>query len=311
LTFCSLCVPRRLTLLGNAKVPRVQRFGGSHTGRKLDAVQRYLEAYATVMKKQRFTLNYVDGFAGSGASRATSDDEGGSLLRDDLLDVGSIIEGSPARALKVEPPFDRYVFVDADPQNLRSLEELKEEHPGRKILLQDGDANERLLRFASFIRIRENERAVVFLDPFGLSVKWKTVAELADTEKVDLWYLVPVHGMSRQIKSNGTFLSSAARIDELWGSDEWRAKAIRKAEPIEDLFGQIDDRYEKTARAEQFSDMFRDRLATAFKGGVSTRYLPLGKGRLHEFSLMFACANPSPPAAGAALRIANHILGKA
>lgn len=290
---------------------RVQRFGGVHTGRKLDAVERYLEAYVTVMKKQRFTLNYVDGFAGSGASQAQTNGVEESLLRDDLLEATVIIEGSPTRAFRVEPPFDRYIFVDANPQNIASLEALKAKHPTREILLRDGDANERLQSFAEFISKRANERAVVFLDPFGLSVKWETVAKLASTEKVDLWYLVPVHGMSRQIKSDGTFLPSAARIDELWGSDEWRNKAVREAEPMEDLFGQIDKRYEKTARAEQFSDMFRDRLATAFKGGVSRRYLPLGKGRLHEFSLMFACANPSPPAAGAALRIANHVLGKA
>lgn len=292
-------------------MPRIQRFGGGHTERKLDAVQRYLEAYVTVMKKQRFTLNYVDGFAGSGASQAMGSDESSALFRDDLHDASSIIEGSPSRALKIEPPFDRYIFIDANPDNIRSLEELKQANPSREVFLRDGDANDRLQRFAKFIVDREEERAVVFLDPFGLSVKWDTVARLAATEKVDLWYLVPVHGMSRQIKSDGTFLPSAVRIDEIWGSDEWREKAVKKAEPIEDLFGQIDDRYEKTARAEQFSDMFRDRLSSVFKGGVSRRYLPLGRGRLHEFSLMFACANPSPPAAGAALRIANHILGKA
>lgn len=292
-------------------MPRVQQFGGSHTERKLDAVQRYLEAYVTVMKKQSFTLSYVDGFAGSGASQALGDVVEQSLLRDDLLDALSIIEGSPARALKINPPFDRYIFVDTNSENIRSLEELKLQHSDRNIDLSDENANEWFQRFATFIQDRRNERAVVFLDPFGLSVKWDTVAKLAGTEKVDLWYLVPVHGMSRQIKSDGTFLPSAARIDELWGSDDWRAKAVRRAEPIEDLFGQIDERYEKTARAAQFSDMFRDRLATVFKGGVSTRYLPLGKGRLHEFSLMFACANPSPLAAGAALRIADHVLGKA
>lgn len=290
---------------------RVQRFGGAHTGKKLDAVESYLEAYVTVMKKQRFTLNYVDGFAGSGASQALGIDDEHSLLGENLLDATTIIDGSPSRALRIDPPFDRYIFVDSNPENIASLEKLKAKHPNREIYLRDGDANERLQAFADFMLERPHERAVVFLDPFGLSVKWETVSKLAATEKVDLWYLVPVHGMSRQIRSDGTFLPSAARIDDLWGSPEWREKAVREAEPIEDLFGQIDKRYEKTARAEQFSDMFRERLATVFQGGVSRRYLALGKGRLHEFSLMFACANPSPPAAGAALRIANHILGKA
>lgn len=46
---------------------RVERFGGAHTERKLDAVAGYLRACVAVMKKQRFKLADVDGFAGSGA----------------------------------------------------------------------------------------------------------------------------------------------------------------------------------------------------------------------------------------------------
>jgi hypothetical protein len=114
--------------------------------------------------------------------------------------------------------------------------------------------------------------------------------------------------MSRQIKESGEFLPSADRIDDLWGSDAWRSMAVRKVDLGTDLFGEIDERLEKIAKAKQFSEMFRDHLKGAFGGRVAEAYLPLGKGRLHEFSLMFACANPSPSAFGAAIRIANHIL---
>lgn len=291
---------------------RVQRFGGVHTEQKLEAVASYLQSYVTVMKNQRFSITYFDAFAGSGASQSIADQAQADLrlLDDAVLDAQTIIAGSPVRALSVEPPFDRYLFVDADPANVRSLQTLVADFPARRTKILEGDANLHLNDFADFLERGWSERAVVFLDPFGLSVRWETVARLAATEKVDLWYLVPVLGMSRQIRSDGTFLPSAKKIDELWGSSEWRAKAVREAEPIEDLFGQIDKRFEKVARAEQFSEMFRARLAEVFKGGVAKSYLPLGKGRLHQFSLMFACANPSPPAAGAALRIANHILGR-
>lgn len=292
---------------------RVQRFGGSHTERKLEAVASYLQAYVTVMKKQRFRLSYVDGFAGSGASQPLDNGLGPDpkLLEEEIYDVDTIVEGSPVRALTVEPPFDRYVFIEAKADNVRSLEGLIAEYPLRNPKVLPGDANAHLISFADFLEREKFERAVVFLDPFGLSVRWETVARLAHTQKVDLWYLVPVLGMSRQIRSDGTFLPSASKIDEIWGSDEWRSKAVREAQPIEDLFGQIDKRFEKVARAEQFSEMFRERLSEVYKGGVAKRYLALGRGRLHQYSPMFACANPSPPAAGAALRIANHILGRA
>lgn len=285
---------------------RVQPFGGEHTRRKLDVVAKYLSAYVTVMKKQDFRLFYVDGFAGSGASTSKSE-----LQKADdptLFPTADVLEGSPIRALSVDPPFDQYVFIDKNEENVRALSGLGEQFPDRKIEILHGDANERIREFCNRLARERLDRAVVFLDPFGLSVSWETVELIAETKKVDFWYLVPVDGMSRQIKDDGSFLPGAAKIDQLWGSAAWRTKAVRRADTTGDLFGSVDERLEKIAKAKQFSEMFRDHLQDAFAGGVSKAYLPLGRGRRHDFSLMFACANPSPAASQAAMRIANHIL---
>ena len=285
---------------------RVQSFGGKHTRRKLDVVAKYLSAYVTVMKKQDFTLFYIDGFAGSGLSAPKAEND----KQEDptLLPAAEVVEGSPVRALSIEPPFDYYLFIEKKDENVRSLTGLNLKYPDRPIEIAPGDANERLIEVCKRLSLSKLNRAVVFLDPFGLSVRWRTIVELAATKKVDLWYLVPVDGMSRQIKEDGTFLPGAAKIDELWGSDGWRSKAVREVNTSSDLFGTVDDRLEKIARAKQFSEMFRDHLKDVFAGGVASSYLPLGRGRRHDFSLMFACANPSRPASEAAMRIANHIL---
>lgn len=282
-----------------------QPFGGGHTRRKLDVVAKYLAAYATLMKRQSFRLFYVDGFAGSGASEAKSE---AVAVDPTLFPVSEIVEGSPLRALSIDPPFDKYLFIEKKRQNVESLSQICRDYAGRNIEILEGDANERLAEFCRSIESNKLDRAVVFLDPFGLSVNWETIRRLAATEKVDLWYLVPVDGMSRQIKDDGSFLPGAARIDELWGSDGWRSKAVQRAEKPSDLFGEVDERLEKIARAKQFSEMFREHLEEVFKGGVAKAYLPLGRGKRHDFSLMFACANPSRPAYEAAMRIANHIL---
>ena len=42
-------------------------FGGDWTQEKLEILRRYLDAYTTALKRRRFTLTYVDGFAGAGA----------------------------------------------------------------------------------------------------------------------------------------------------------------------------------------------------------------------------------------------------
>lgn len=284
---------------------RQQGFGGEHTRRKLDVIAKYLSAYVTVMKKQRFRLFYVDGFAGSGGSQPKAD----QLDNDPaFFPVSDVIEGSPLRALSVEPPFDKYIFIEKSEKNAASLNEVCSRFPGRSFDIWPGDANEKLRQFCYQLGKVKSDRAVVFLDPFGLSVEWQTICELAATEKVDLWYLVPVDGMSRQIKNDGSFLPGAQRIDVLWGSKAWRTEAVRKVELPQDLFGGVDERLEKSAKAKQFSDMFREHLRGVFKGGVADTVLPLGRGKRHDFSLMFACANPSRPAHEAAMRIANHIL---
>lgn len=285
---------------------RIQSFGGEHTKRKLDVVSKYLEAYVTVMKKQQFRLFYVDGFAGSGGSAPKS--EAHSDVDPTLFPSVDFVEGSPVRALTVEPHFDRYIFVDKSGDNVRSLTNLTAQFPDRSVEVVHGDANERLAEFCDRIAPSRLDRAVIFLDPFGLSVRWETIERIAATKKIDLWYLVPVDGMSRQIKDDGSFLPGAAKIDEIWGSMAWRNKAVRRVDSSGDLFGEVDDRLEKIAKAKQFSEMFRDHLQDVFAGGVAKTYLPLGRGRRHDFSLMFACANPSPAASQAAMRIANHIL---
>lgn len=285
---------------------RVQAFGGKHTRKKLDVVAKYLAAYANVMKRQNFRLFYVDGFAGSGGS--TPKGETSVALDPTLFPSADFIEGSPVRALGVDPPFDRYLFVDKSDENIKSLSELCADFPNRNIEIVQGDANDRLIEFCARISTERLDRAVIFLDPFGLSVRWDTIERIAGTRKADLWYLVPVDGMSRQVKDDGSFLPGAAKIDEIWGSAAWRTKAVRQAGATNDLFGGIDERPEKIARAKQFSEMFRDHLSEVFEGGVAPAYLPLGRGQRHDFSLMFACANPSPRASKAAMRIANHIL---
>lgn len=283
----------------------VQKFGGSHTVTKLDVVQKYLNAYVTVMKNNALITHYVDGFAGSGSSEAKK-----SFNNDPLLfEIDDIVQGSVSRALQVDPPFDKYMFIDNDKENIKSLEEIKANHEHNdKIIIKPGDANKNLLQVAEYLNSNNMYRAVVFLDPFGLSVKWETIIALAETKKVDLWYLVPVLAMSRQIKDNGEFLTSANKIDALWGSQDWRSKAVVQSSVASDLFGSVDMSYEKTAKAEQFANMFQEHLKTIFKGGVADKHLRLGRGNLHEFSLMFACANPYQAAYRPALRIANHLI---
>ena len=85
------------------------RFGGRHTLQKLDAIEKYLRTYTTLMKRQNFVKVFFDAFAGTGDLAARSQLPG---LFDVEPDERGLIEGSARRALNVEPSFDRYVFVE-------------------------------------------------------------------------------------------------------------------------------------------------------------------------------------------------------
>ncbi len=67
---------------------------------KLEIVEKYGSAYTNEFRTStNLKKYYIDGFSGAGVhvSRRT----------------GKQIEGSPTRALKVSPPFDRYHFIDS------------------------------------------------------------------------------------------------------------------------------------------------------------------------------------------------------
>src|SRR5580693_5467481 len=71
------------------------------------------------------------------------------------------------------------------------------------------------------------ERAVVFLDPYGMQVEWSTVQTLAATKGVDLWYLFP--GIARLLRHDGKIDEKwGARLDILLGTDAWRTRFFQK-----------------------------------------------------------------------------------
>lgn len=280
-----------------------QEFGSGHTEAKLVTVEKYLKAFTTALAG-KFTLVYVDAFAGSGASMPKADKQ---QIR--LIETDDIIDGSTRRALRIAPSFDRFIFIEKLGKNLKSLQGLRDEFPGKqdRIEILPGDANSELKDFATKLD-RRNARAVVFIDPFGLSLDWETIAALGRTERVDLWYLVPSGGMSRQVKLDGTELESAQLLDKVLGTPDWRGRIIANTVTT-DLFGDPISSTSKIGGAVELAAFVQERLRTAFKGGVSDKALPLGRGGRHEFSLIFACANPSPKASILALRLADAVLG--
>lgn len=294
-----------------------QTFGDKHTVQKLETVQRYLQAYATALKFQSFKLIYVDACAGSGSSvpkASLEQPDRNQVLLDGfaspIVDTDEIIVGSAIRALGVSPPFHEYLLNDVKQANVDALRKSVREdfpHLADRVQLTRLDANEMLRNLCTSKNWKET-RAVVFLDPFGLQIDYETLRLLGQTKAVDVWYLVPVFAMYRQVSGDGQINPDGGpRVDAALGTTVWRDVVVVE-EKSTDLFDQPQFRSKRAVDIAWFEKVAKERIGAAFGGRVLNEALPLGRNGIQEFSLMFAWANPGEKAKLAA-KLAKAVLG--
>lgn len=291
-----------------------QRKFGSTEGTiiKLETVFSYANFYTTMLKDKprpdwRFKLTYVDAFAGSGKFPIADE----LPLLEEVGDFESIVEGSALRSLKVDHPFDRYIFSDVKRSNTEELEQLKDSFPNLKTRIEvvKQDANELVKEFCT--QMKSNERALMFLDPFGNQVNFDTLKMIADTKKIDLFYLFPSWwGVVRQVSSDGTVVADAENsLTRVFGTSDWRSQLTRKRENTQgDMFSENSELSEKIADVDSVTRYMIERMKTVFGDGVSSKWLPLGRNGSPGYSLLFACANDATKARPLAKRVAREIM---
>ena len=281
-------------------------FGGMHTEEKLNVLEKYLSAYQRVLKNTGFTTTFFDAFAGTGEIPL---EQLGGLFQD-VEEADPFIEGSARRALAVDPPFSRYVFVEKSRRKAGQLERLRADFPNLadRIQIERADANAAIQEFCGRTNWKKN-RAVIVLDPFGNQVGWGTLEAIANTRAIDVWYLFPAHlGINRQISSAAELdVAKAASLDFVFGTNEWRAEFLTTIKAGDLLSGER-ERLVKQATVDSITRFMIGRMKGVFKGVVLDEWLPLGRGGSHWYSLLFACSNPSPAATRIAERVARAVM---
>jgi three-Cys-motif partner protein len=268
-------------------------FAGRHTADKLERLEAYLKAYLTVLKKQDWVHTiYFDAFAGTGKAPIAVRAEPTLPLDDD---AAKFIVGSARRALGLDLGFSEYVFVEKGRAKTRELDRLKSAYPAKadRIKIEHADANSALMNFCA-TRDWKKCRAVVFLDPFGNQVEWRTIEAIAATMGIDLWYLFPSGlGVHRQIGRNAQVDADKEKsLTSLYGTAEWKT-ALMSEEESPDLFGVGSRRSINTSSPTLATEFMIKRMKSVFKGGVLDEWLVLGRKKHHSYSLIFAWANPS------------------
>jgi three-Cys-motif partner protein len=288
-----------------------QLFGGDWTQEKLQCLTKYLHAYTTIFQSnpqaRYYTTVYVDAFAGTGSLAPTFSP--GKLIPGLVEpDARDYLKGRAMRALEVEPGFHHYLFIERDPERCKELETLRARYPQKapRIEIRNADANSYLQQWCRNTDWKKT-RAVVFLDPFGMQVKWHLMEVIAATQGIDLWILFPLGSAVNRLltKSEPPEGAWSKTLTDFLGTETWVAE-FYPAREVQTLFG---PKQEKGRQADlnKIGGFFLKRLKTVFAGVAEKPLVLRNSKNMPIFLFCFAAGNPKGATTG--LKIAQQIIG--
>jgi len=271
-------------------------FGGPWTKKKLDVLERYLEAYTTALKHKPFQLWYIDAFAGTGniltTNRATDEKE--------------FLAGSARRALEVsDRPFDRLVFVEKEQGRCAELDRLCADYPDRSARVENAEAN----TFLRQIKPGTSVRGVLFLDPFATEVEMQALEHVASLRQFDTRILFPAGAVARILPRDKRPESVSPKwaecLDRVYGNGRWRE--LYRPSPQSNLFNHPQER--RDPGVAELSRIYQERLQEVF-GSRLLRKTALLRNSQHAVLFEFIFCVGHPAGIGPAKRIAEHLLTK-
>ena len=204
-------------------------------------------------------------------------------------------------------PFREYIFIEEDKDSFAELRNLTDEFPNHNIECKNANANQCLTDLCQEREWRTN-RALVFLDPYGMEVEWTTVELIAHTQAIDLWYLFPIGmGVSRLLKNDGKIsMSHRRKLNQFFGTDDWFDKFYQLARQGS-LFNDEDEVEKRDDILAEIEQYFLKRLENVFARVAKNPLLLRNSKNSLMYLLCFAAGNPNAPKA---LQIAEDILEK-
>ena len=272
----------------------MNQFGGSWTEEKMDIVVKYAAAYLKIMNSQAWVIKtiYFDGFAGSGYIESSETDalKKGTSLR--ILDIAK------------PRPFDIYYFVELNEEHKNTLEQNLINHPQREnIHVVKDDCNTKLIALAKYLKNNKSYRALVYIDPYGMSVNWTSIETLKDLG-VDLWILVPTGiGVNRMLTATGSISESwMNKLEKFLGySREEIIKNFYKSKTDNTLFGEVVSVEKERNAVQLIGKLYKNKLLNIFSY-VSKSFVMRNSQNSIMYHFMMATNNKT------AIRIANEVI---
>lgn len=182
---------------------------------------RLVELFAGMFSKAmqgKWERVYIDLFAAAGWAHVKG--------------TSRIVRGTAFRALGVEPPFDRYVLCDADPDHLNPLKtRVQRDFPRSDVRYVLGDCNDAVDRVIAELPEEGRSRSALtfcVVDPYNTSeLRFATLERLASIapevdRRIDFLVLIPSYmdanrGRDYYLDPNST------RLADFLGNPDWRA----------------------------------------------------------------------------------------
>ena len=293
-----------------------QTWGGSWTEEKLEAFEKYVNAYLTIMNKYRdqfgWKLLYFDGFAGSG-TRTTNQGTDSELMmelfreQEISLEQISVYQSAAERVVNIKQRgFDYYYFVDLDKS---ANDELKEKlrpysNQGKNLTFRNTDANSITKRMGEYLIANEKIKGLVLLDPFGMNIDWETIAALKGAS-VDLWILVPSGVIINRLLERDGSLKHIEKLKQYFGltKSEIESRFYTK-KTDKTLFGEIEKVEKVKEPIKRSAELYVERLKTLFPYVTENPLVMTNTKGVPIFHFVFASNNKN------AMKIAQQIISK-
>ena len=257
---------------------------------KLAIIKDYASAYAKILDKTRrerlarLRWHYIDAFAGPGVHLSKTTRE--------------IVDGSPLIALKTNPPFSKYHFVDADPARAKQLRTIAGTRADVDIYSED--CNGILLdKIFPQIQYVDYQRALCLLDPYNINLKWEVIETAGQMQSIEIFLNFMIMDINRNALRRNRDLAIQSKVEQLtrlWGDETWVDIAYSSE-------GKLFDDPEKVSN-ERFEEAWRERLKKKAGFKFVSNPMPM-KTRTNAVIYYLYFASQKPVAAGIVDQIFN------
>ena len=296
-------------------------WGGAWTEEKLDALEKYVRAYLTIMKKYAkengWKLFYFDAFAGSGSRELEAHEEkniDNTLFREEELEKiteQASYKGAAERIMGLEVDdfsFDYFYFIDKDKKSLQALQErLKSLFPNKApyMAFKPGDANERILELVRYAKNNPKCAALVLLDPFGMQLNWESISALKEIKHIDLWILIPSGVIINRLLTRSGKILCPERMEKTFGlSVEELQKYFYEQITELGLFGEMTRQKKRDDTINRIAQLYLELLSKEFQFVIKEPLVLRNSTSCPIYHFIFASHNRN------GVKIASQIVGK-